>query len=467
MGNKKKPTMWNTETFTKEMKKRSRNIEIIGEYINAKTKIKCLCLNCKNPFYSTPGNLLSNRNIIGCRKCSTKEKTKKQFKTHEQFMMDFYKKNRNATNLNILGKYSGHNNKIDCMCNIDKYKWSPKASDLLSGCGCPVCGNLICVEGINDIATLRPDLIKYFVNADDSKKYTLYSNKKVLLKCLDCGSPKEMIVSNLTYNGFNCNICSDSISYPNKFLRGLLLQLPKIENIIYEYSPQWANRKKYDGYFEYNNQKYIIEMDGAWHKQDNNMSGVSAQQSQRTDREKDYLAIKNNHNIIRIDCCKSSCDYIKNNIKNSLLNELFDLNKINWDKCDEFATHNIVRDVCSFYKEHNTPVRELVKIFKLSKSAITKYLNIGTTFDWCDYSGERELKKSIVRTVEKRKAKNNESIVAKDKNNKIVCQSDNIYKLLSILNDIYPDKNFSLSYIRMVCRGKRHTHQGLKFEYIT
>ena len=45
-----------------------------------------------------------------------------------------------------------------------------------------------------------------------------------------------------------------------------------MENFIAEYSPYWAGRKRYDNYFEYNGQAYILEMDGAWHYKDNNMS---------------------------------------------------------------------------------------------------------------------------------------------------------------------------------------------------
>lgn len=353
------------------------------------------------------------------------------------------------------------------MCKIDNYKWNPKPSELLNGCGCPVCGNLICVEGINDVATLRPDLIKYFNNIDDSKKYTLYSNKKVLMKCPDCNSTRYMIISNLTNTGFKCTICSDSISYPNKFLRSFLSQLPNLKNVKYEYSPTWAKKKRYDGYFEYNNKKYVIEMDGAWHSEDNNLSGITAEESIKNDNYKDNLAYENNHIMIRIDCKQSDKEYISNNISNSKLRELFDLSIIDWDKCDKFATKNIAKEVCDYYKENiNITTSELMKIFDLSRSAILSYLNKGTKFGWCNYSGKEQSIKSGKYTSSILKDKKVEPVIAKDKNNNVICEADNIYKIISKLQNIYPNVLFRTTYIRKVCKHINKTHRGLIFEYI-
>ena len=60
-------------------------------------------------------------------------------KTHEQFMKDFHEKNIYAKDIEILGKYNGAREKIDCECLIDGYQWSPLAGNLLSNHGCPEC----------------------------------------------------------------------------------------------------------------------------------------------------------------------------------------------------------------------------------------------------------------------------------------------------------------------------------------
>ena len=44
----------------------------------------------------------------------------------------------------------------------------------------------------------------------------------------------------------------------------------------------------YDFYFEKDNQKYIVEMDGYWHKNDNLMNGQTADESKYIDDEKGY-----------------------------------------------------------------------------------------------------------------------------------------------------------------------------------
>lgn len=50
--------------------------EVIGEYKNAKTKVKFKCNNCENIFDCTPDNLIS-KNLIGCPKCSNSRGEKK------------------------------------------------------------------------------------------------------------------------------------------------------------------------------------------------------------------------------------------------------------------------------------------------------------------------------------------------------------------------------------------------------
>src|SRR5574344_202584 len=45
-------------------------------------------------------------------------------------------------------------------------------------------------------------------------------------------------------------------------------------------------------------------------------------------------------------CRKSELEYIKNNIFESKLNEIFDLSKIKWDECEEFALSNRVKEAC-------------------------------------------------------------------------------------------------------------------------
>ena len=65
----------------------------------------------------------------------------------------------------------------------------------------------------------------------------------------------------LCKRGFHCTACDDGISFPNKFGRSLLGQLP-IEYCEYEWNPYWLKPYKYDSYFVYYGNEYVLEMDG-------------------------------------------------------------------------------------------------------------------------------------------------------------------------------------------------------------
>ena len=120
------------DDFINEMKEINPNIEILGEYINNSTKIKCRCRLDGFEWYAIPNNLTSKEQ--GCPKCSNNNK-----KTHEQFMEEFYIKNLNAKNIKILGEYININTTIKCKCLLDGEIWYPRADHLLEGHGCPRC----------------------------------------------------------------------------------------------------------------------------------------------------------------------------------------------------------------------------------------------------------------------------------------------------------------------------------------
>lgn len=60
------------EQFVKELKQKNSSIKVIGEYINARTKIECECLICHHIWFANPDCLINRGS--GCPKC---KKTKK------------------------------------------------------------------------------------------------------------------------------------------------------------------------------------------------------------------------------------------------------------------------------------------------------------------------------------------------------------------------------------------------------
>ena len=68
-----------TDTFITELRSISPNIEIIGEYVQSKEKVECLCKDCGNIWFAMPNNLLKGNN---CPVCSVK-KSKSEKKIQE------------------------------------------------------------------------------------------------------------------------------------------------------------------------------------------------------------------------------------------------------------------------------------------------------------------------------------------------------------------------------------------------
>lgn len=125
------------EQFIEELHQINPDIEILGTYVNDRTKIKCKCKVCGHEWESTPNRLLKGH---GCPICGRKTVGEKLAKTHEQFIQALYKINEN---IEILGTYANARTKIKCKCKICGYEWEVVPSSLLRGIGCPKCaGNL-------------------------------------------------------------------------------------------------------------------------------------------------------------------------------------------------------------------------------------------------------------------------------------------------------------------------------------
>ena len=144
-------------------------------------------------------------------------------------------------------------------------------------------------------------------------------------KCNICGY-EDWIKEGVFKRKLGCNVCGDGISYPEKFIEKVLIQL----NVKHErqYKTNWSQNKRYDFYLpDYN---AIIEVHGEQHYRYTGR-GRSLKEEQENDKFKEELALKNGikHYIV-IDCRKSDSQYIKSNLFNSELNELFDslLNKL-------------------------------------------------------------------------------------------------------------------------------------------
>lgn len=296
--------------------------------------------------------------------------------------------------ITILEKYYNKNYKYyKFKCNICGWEDGRiDESHIKSRKKCGCCSNQVVVEGINDIPTTDSWMIKFFQGGyDEAKQYTKGSGKKINPICSDCGKikPNKIKISTISENmSIGCS-CSDRRSYPEKFVTELLKQL----NIEFETEKrfEWANNKKYDFYIpEYN---MIIEVHGGQHYEKSSR-GRTLEEEQYNDKYKKCLALNNNiDSYIVIDARKSNLEWIKNSIIKSKLSSIFNLSNVNWSKCSEMGTTNLIK-VASDIKRNNPEMTttQIGKIIGRSTESVSKYLKVGTEMGWCDYIPKNDSK---------------------------------------------------------------------------
>lgn len=199
---------YTTETFKEKLKEINPNIEVLGEYIKGSIKIKCRCLIDGYEWEVIPFNLLHGQ---GCPRCSGKERY-----TTESFTEKF---NQINPNIKIKGEYVNSHTKILCECLIDGYEWYTSPTSLLSGNGCPKCANkerYTTESFIEKMKEVNPDIetIGEYVNA-----YT-----KIKCRCLIDGYEWDATPTNLL-QGTGCPRCAHTgESWMDRTLYEILLE---------------------------------------------------------------------------------------------------------------------------------------------------------------------------------------------------------------------------------------------------
>jgi len=294
-------------------------------------------------------------------------------------------------------------------CGYDE-GWIVESNLLIGAKGCSCCKGMTTVEGINDIPTTAPWMVKYFQGGyDEAKLYTKSSGLKITPICDICGQikDKEIKISDINKtHSIGCPNCSDGMSFPNKIMFNLLEQLKylnKINEFETEQTFDWLKfefndkirKGRLDFYFEINSVHYGVEMDGSFHSKDNSMNGQTKEESKFIDNEKDRLCLEQGVKVIRIESLKSELEYIKNNIMQSNLSELLNFKEsdIDWLKCEEFACNSLVKIICEYKKNNpDSTTSDICKIMNLAKTTTIRYLKQGSKLNWCDYDVKKERK---------------------------------------------------------------------------
>lgn len=321
------------------------------------------------------------------------------------------------------------------------------------GSGCALCrkSSKIVVKGINDIATISPWMIDYLKDKDDAYKTSYASNKKIDMICVKCGLEKSISPNKLNYYGFSCEFCSNGFSYPEKLIKNVLSQL-NIEFVtqLSKTTFKWCDKYRYDFYIPSLNA--IIESHGEQHYRDNTNFKTSLKEIQENDKIKEQLAKDNGvEHYIVLDCRKSELQFIKNNLLNSKLNELFDLSIIDWNSVDDFIKSNSLFINIKNDINNNIEVNEIINKYKISKHLYYKIKN-------------KLIDKNLINITEEDSERYRLDMLRKSKNVKVICLNNN-----QIYNSIVDaSKKLGIKYkgqITNCCRGKIKHTQKYEFMY--
>lgn len=140
--------------FVNDVHNLSPTIEILNNYIDNKTNIKCCCKICNHTWETVASNLIAGK---GCPVCGLKKRISSITKTTKQFIIELGEVNQD---IEIIGEYINTNTPILCKCKIDGNKWFATPSNLLRGTGCPLCN---CSHGENAIKNILTNMEINFI----------------------------------------------------------------------------------------------------------------------------------------------------------------------------------------------------------------------------------------------------------------------------------------------------------------
>jgi hypothetical protein len=274
-------------------------------------------------------------------------------------------------------------------------------------------------------------------NPDDGYRYSYGSCEKVAWICPDCDFViKDKFIYDVVWQGLSCPMCSDGVSYSNKFMLSALCQMQV--DCIPEYNFN-GSVYKYDFYIP--STKTIIEMHGGQHYEECNNFYKTFSEIHKNDVKKYKFAINNGiENYIVIDSRKSDINYISKNILSSLMSDLFHLNDIDWQECGRYASSSLVKVCADMYNQQKT-VEKISLTLKYSKTSIRNWLKMATEIGFCNYIPSKGF--------------------LKDKKSVICMEMNKVYNSVSSTKQ----DGFCPSQVSACCRYEQKTHKGYHWQF--
>jgi very-short-patch-repair endonuclease len=304
-----------------------------------------------------------------------------------------------------LAPYKNRRSKMPFMCKRNnEHIWEANAGNVLEGYGCPYCRATIIGEkqkgkhksNALPMIITAPEMVEYLTNKEDALNFTMASRDITSWTCPLCKYKFDERIAKVhnnfrTRGHFVCPCCSAGRSYPNRLMSEVLNQLQI--DYISEYNQEWTQGKRYDFYFVFNDTKYIIEMDGGFHKE-NTLSKQSIDEINATDKLKDKLALEHNITLIRIDCCYCNANrlaYIQNNILKKL-SFLFDFSKVDFNECDKRANISTLKLFSEAWEKYKD-VYLIEKELHYGRDRVIYYLKLTEKYNISSYCFKEDSKK--------------------------------------------------------------------------
>lgn len=168
-----------TEDYIAELEAINPNIEVLGTYVNAKTKISHRCKKHNIIWMTCPSNTLKGE---GCKQCANDALSLKRLKSNSEYIDELSLKN---PTVEVLEEYKGGNIKILHRCKIHNMEFMKTPTLALLGRSCELCTHerLSIVnrksheDYIDELKIVNPNIIAMedYVN----------SRTKILHKCLN------------------------------------------------------------------------------------------------------------------------------------------------------------------------------------------------------------------------------------------------------------------------------------------
>lgn len=133
--------------YVEDLSQINPQIELIGEYVNMKTKALHRCKTHDYCWNVLPDSIM---NGSGCPLCCKEKISSALSKTHDQFVEELKLANPDTI---CVGAYTNSYTNVEVQCKKCKKTWEAIPSNLLTGHGCPICHRSVGEEVIAEWLT--------------------------------------------------------------------------------------------------------------------------------------------------------------------------------------------------------------------------------------------------------------------------------------------------------------------------